>query len=152
MKTSRLLLGVAVAAFWAGEVSAVSTETQLSPKNATVNGLAFRVTARDVGQHKEIVVAVRAQAGKEVSPFLAGRLCLFEGKRLVLSCPVEKAERDGELRYQVTVASGDVDKVQFSFNEYAFAKQVDGKGAVKVVAMPAVDRYWFHLKDFINVK
>ena len=87
-----------------------------------------------------------------MSPFLEGRLSAYEGKRLVLSCAVEKKERDGEPLYAFTVSTEDVGKVRFSFNEYAFAKQVDGKGAVKVIPMPAVDRYWFHLKDFVGGK
>ena len=152
MRKWRLALAVSLAALWAGPGYAVSTETQLTPQKTAVNGLAFRVTARSQGPHQEVLVAVRPEAGRELSPFLEGRLSFYRGKKLVLSCPVEKVERDGELRYRVTVAGEDVGKVQFSFNEYAFVKRVDKEGGVKFQAMPSVNSYWFHLKDFVGGK
>ena len=151
MRKWRLALA-AIMALWAGQVYAVSTETQLTPRKAKANGLAFRVTAQSQGPHQEVLVAVRPEAGRELSPFLAGRLAVYRGKRLVLSCPVEKGERGGELRYRFTVAGEDVGMVRFSFNEYAFARRVDKEGAVKVEAMPSVNSYWFHLKDFVGGK
>ena len=152
MRKWRLALAAAITALWAGQAYAVSTETQLTPRKAKANGLAFRVTAQSQGPHQEVLVAVRPEAGRELSPFLEGRLAVYRGKRLVLSCPVEKGERGGELRYRFTVAGEDVGMVRFSFNEYAFARRVDKEGAVKVEAMPSVNSYWFHLKDFVGGK
>jgi hypothetical protein len=152
MRKWRPALAAAIVALWAGQVYAVSTETQLTPQKTKANGLAFRVTAQPQGPHQEVLVAVRPQGGRELSPFLEGRLAVYRDKKLVLSCPVEKVERGGELRYRFTVAGEDVDKVRFSFNEYAFAKRVDKGGAVKVQSMPAVNSYWFHLKDFVGGK
>ena len=85
---------------------------------------------------------------KDLSPFLDGRVSVYNGKKLVLSCPVEKKEKDGELRFRFQVASEDVGKVRFDFTEYAFAKSVDGQGRVKIQPMPAMDRYSLELKDF----
>jgi hypothetical protein len=152
MSKWRLALAAFVAALWAGHVHAVSTETQLTPQKAKVSGLDFRVTARGQGPHQEVLVAVRPEAGREVSPFLEGRLAVYRGRKMVLSCPVEKVERGGELRYRFTVAGEDVGKVRFSLNEYAFVRRVDKQGAVKVEPMPAVNSYWFHLKDFVGGK
>jgi hypothetical protein len=152
MTRGRLLLAAAVLALGAGRAGAVSTETRLTPKKLRANGLAFRVQARDAGPMKEVEVVVKAEAGKELSPFLEGRLSFYEGKRLVLSCAVERQGRGAGLRYRFLVSSKDVGKVRFSFNEYAFARIKDRHGRVKVIGMPAVDRDWFDLGPFVGGK
>jgi hypothetical protein len=149
---SAALLAVTIATLRPGRADAGSTETQLTPQRTTADGLNFKVTVKDVGETKEVEVTANADATKELSPFLEGRLSAYEGKRLDVSCAVEKRESKGALTFRFCVSSADVHKVQFSFNEYAFAKHVDEKGVVKVVAMPAVDRYWLNLKDFAGGK
>ncbi len=146
----QFLLSAAAVVMLAGPARAVSSETRLTPKMMKANGLAFQVKARDVGLGKEVEVVVRAEKGKTLSPFLEGRLSLYEGKRLVLSCPVQKREQDGALRYRFYVSARDVDKIQFCFNEYAFAKIRDKDGGERVIGMPAVDAYWFPLKDMLG--
>jgi hypothetical protein len=148
----QLLLGTVVTILWAGRACAVSTETQLTPNNPMVNGLLFTVTVQDAGPYKDVEVVVKPEAGRELSPFLGSQLSLYEGKKLVLSCPVEKKQSKGELRYRFSVSSEDLHKVRFAFNEYAHAKMTDKTGVVTVVPMPAVDRYWFDLKDFAGGK
>jgi hypothetical protein len=146
-----LLTAVGVA-LGAGPACGLSTETQLTPGRSKANGLTFQVTARAVGEAREVEVVIRPPRGKEWSPFLEARLSLYQGKRLVLSCPVEPKRQGSELRYRFLVSPKEVGKVRFRFNEYAFAKVMNPNGTVKILAMPAVDAYWFHLRDFLGDK
>jgi hypothetical protein len=148
----QLVLGTVITLLWAGRACAVSTETQLTPNRLKANGLVFAVTVKAAGPARDVEVVVKRQAGRELSPFLGGQLSLDEGKRLVLSCPVQKMESNGELHFCFSVGAEDVHKVRFAFNEYAYAKVTDPAGTVTVVPMPAVDRYWFDLKDFAGMK
>jgi hypothetical protein len=152
MTSSQLLLSAVIAALWTAQACAVSTQTQLTPKTTKVNGLLFKVVVKDAGQMKEVEIVVKKEEGKEYSPYLEGRLSVYKGKKLALSCPVEKKEKDGELHYRFQVDTDDVGKVRFDFSEYAYVKSVDGQGRVKFQPMPAVDRYWLELKDFVGEK
>jgi hypothetical protein len=142
----------ATAMLWAGSARAVSTETQLTPKALKVNGLVFQITAEGGAESKTIEVVVKADMGRELSPYLSALLELYDGKRLVISCPVENKGRAGELRYRFTVSARDAGKVRFQFNEYAFARITDKNNETKIIPMPAVDRYWLDLKDFVGGK
>lgn len=135
-----------------GPVSASWYEVQLTPDNAKSNGLAFKVEARDMGDSKEIEVVVMAETGRALSPFLSAILEVRAGKRLLLSCPVEKKEQDGALRYRFSISATDVDKVRFRFEEYGFTTRADKDGSVKTVPMPSVADYWLDLEDFVAGK
>ena len=105
-----------------------------------------------MGDEQEIEVAVTPEAGRELSPFLAAVLQVRDKNRLLLSCPVEKKEQNGGLRYRFYVSASEVGKVRFRFEEYAFAKVTDKDGKVKIEPMPSVTDYWLDLEDFVAGK
>lgn len=141
---SRLVLVVTMMLVWVGSTCAISIDIQLTPGNMKIDGLVFEVM-----ESNEVDVVVKMDEGKILSPFHSAYLEVHQGDRLVISCPIEKKEHNGELHYRFHVSAKDVDKVRFRFNEYGWAKIVDIDGKDTVMPMPSMDSYWLDLADFV---
>jgi len=149
MLKSRRAWVVTMVLVWVGSASATSVEIQLTPENTKVNALVFQVAATDNGESNEVEIVVKPDADKHLSPFRSAILQVYEGNRLVISCPIEKKEQNGELHYHFDVAARDVAKVRFRFNEYGFAKVVEKDEKVTLMPMPSMTSYWLNLEDFV---
>ena len=68
---------------------------------------------------------------------------MFEGTNAIVTCALETTRRDKGVVYEFEVSSKYLASSRFSFGNYA---ELKGR------PMPAVDAYWFYLKDFAEEK
>lgn len=116
--------------------------TQLYSQDLKNQRLAFAISIEkaDDGAHFHVVVESKTAV---LSPILQANLSVFDGEKQIVSCAVEKTQRDKGVAYEFTVSSKYVAKSKFTFGNMA---EANGK------PMPAGDFYWFYLGDFANEK
>jgi hypothetical protein len=143
------LLAAALLAVLAGRAAAVSIDTTVTPGNIKEQTYpALAVSVSDAGGLKRFEVVVKGKAGEEARFLQDATLTLKKGGRTVVSCPVARAERKGDVVFSFDVSADHLDGSTFKVTYIAHSKVKDERGGEKWVGHPSGNFLTFPLADF----
>ena len=137
----RILISLAVT-FAALSASAASMWTQLDSTNINNQRLTFSVKAEKENDDVRFQVSVESKSAV-LSSFLVANLAVYDGTNRIVSCALDKTQRDKRVTYEFEISSQYLSKSKFTFGNMA---EANGR------PMPAGDFYWFYLKDLASEK
>ena len=143
------LLAAALLAVLAGQASATSVETTITPANIKKQtNPALAVTVNDADGLKRFEVAVKGKAGEEARFLQWATLTVKKNGRTVVICPVARTERKGDVVFSFTVSADHLGGSTFKVADIAHFKEKDERGQQKWVGMPSANFLTFPLKEF----
>ena len=117
--------------------------TQLDSHNINDQRLTFTIKVEKTEAHNVRFLVTVESKGATLSPFLEAHLAVFDDRKQIVSCAVERTLREKRVAYEFEVSSEYLAKSKFTFGNMA---ESNGR------PMPAGDFYWFYLKDFVDTK
>jgi hypothetical protein len=148
MKTLALLSALALA----GPAFAVSIHTTVTPANIkkqTSPPLAVSVSEAD--RLKQFEVVVKGKAGEEARFLQDAILTVVKGGRTIVTCPVARVERKGDVVFSFTISPDHLEGSTFRVAYIAHIKMKDERGREKWIGMPSGNFLTFPLADFAKV-
>jgi hypothetical protein len=149
MKAFSLLTTVALLVVLGDQAFALSTHTTVTPANIKDQTYpALAVNVRDSAGLKQFEVVVKGKAGEEARFLQDANLTIKKGGRTVATCPVARAQRNGDVVFSFAIAPGHLDGTTFKLAYIAHVKVKDEKGQEKWMGMPSGNFLTFPLADF----
>jgi hypothetical protein len=146
MKTLSLLSAVALLVVLTAEASAARIDTTVTPANINKQtNPALAVKVSDAGGLKQFEVVVKGKAGAEARFLQDANLTIKKDGRTVVSCPVARQERKGDVIFSFAVSPDHLDGSTFKVAYIAHIKVKE-----KWLGMPSGNFMTFPLADFVK--
>jgi hypothetical protein len=120
----------------AQKAQALWRQCAVTPGNLVVDDHAFTVTSKLDEGRLRVLLTVKAQGKKPLSPFTTGMFWLHDGERLVAEIPVQEHREKGVLSFSFKIDPKVVADSRFELHESFFVK-----------AGPEGSRFRFAVRD-----